>query len=161
MKLLLILLILMNGGCSSPSSGSSMKHPLGGDGAYYILSDKGELFPMAVKPGKEAELLRKLRILAHIEKKAHDELEPGTTVSFIPGYSYSFVWVESTNPLKEHSFFVRGRTLGGYTAYRFDADKYFESSSWKKPEQALKGNIEETVDRYMSNIGTEDYLPER
>lgn len=159
MKRLLIILTLMHGGCSSPCTGAVMKLP--SRGTYYMLSDGGKCFPMVAKPGKEEELLRKLRILAHVEKKAHDELKPGTTISFLPAYSYCFVWVESANPLKEHTFFVRGRTLGGYTVYRFSAEKYFESSSWRKAERALKGDAEAYVDRIMDDRGTEDCLPEK
>lgn len=158
MKRLFILLMFMTEGCLSPRTSSGTNLPLGRT-AYYILSDEGERFPMVVKPSKEKELLEKLRILAQIEKKTNEELQPGTTASFLPAYSYSFIWVESTNPPKEHSFLVRGRTLGGYTVYRIDAEKYFESSSWRKAERALKDDADEVVDRYMRNIGTKDYLP--
>jgi hypothetical protein len=161
MKRLLILLMFMYGGCSSPRNGAVTNLPSGGTDCYYMLSDEGERFSMVVNPSKEKELLEKLRILAHLEKKAHEELKSGTTVSFLPAYSYSFIWVESSNPRKEHSFFVRGRTLGGHTVYRIDAEKYFEASSWRKAERALKGDADEVVDRLMRDIGTKDYLPEQ
>ncbi len=152
---LLLTLISVCPGCSCKKNEQLCTHET--DCEFYMRSREGVRYPMVAKPNKREELRAKLRQLNTIEEEAASKLPPGSTVSFLPGYSYDFVWVESTSPLREHDFMVRGRTLGGHTCFYFDAEDYFDTRSWKEVERALRGDYEIETDGINGRL--EDNLP--
>lgn len=154
-SLLLLIPICVYSSCSCKKDGQLCTQET--DCEFYMRSSEGVRYPMVAKPNKREELRAKLRQLNTIEEEAASKLPPGSTVSFQPGYSYDFVWVESTSPLREHDFMVRRRTLGGYTCFYFDAEDYFDTRSWEEVERALKGDYEIEMDGITGRL--EDNMP--
>lgn len=132
------------------------------DNQFYMESDDGRRVPMKIIPERLAEFLAKLHSLSMIEKKARDECPPGTSVSFLPGYSYELIWIQKDKTgktIQKNDFFVRGRTLGGYTVYILNADPYFTPQSWKVAERRLKTDIDFDLDKKESELWEEE-MPE-